>query len=60
MCLSKDMMAEAMYISAVPNLMLQKLMEKYSYRMRSLNIGELAKVRITHSYEFDLSGEVIA
>ena len=25
-----------------------------------LNIGELAKVRITHSYEFDLSGEVIA
>ncbi|BFT73001.1 30S ribosomal protein S12 methylthiotransferase RimO [Paenibacillus sp. P36] len=25
-----------------------------------LTIGELAKVRITHSYEFDLSGEVIA
>ncbi|MDD9270358.1 30S ribosomal protein S12 methylthiotransferase RimO [Paenibacillus sp. GCM10023248] len=25
-----------------------------------LKIGELAKVRITHSYEFDLSGEVIA
>ena len=25
-----------------------------------LNIGELARVRITHSYEYDLSGEVIA
>jgi ribosomal protein S12 methylthiotransferase len=25
-----------------------------------LNIGEMARVRITHSYEFDLSGEVIA
>jgi ribosomal protein S12 methylthiotransferase len=25
-----------------------------------LNIGEMAKVRITHSFEFDLSGEVIA
>jgi ribosomal protein S12 methylthiotransferase len=24
-----------------------------------LNIGEIAKVRITHSYEFDLSGEVV-
>ena len=37
-----------------------KLMAKCSYRMESLNIGELARVRITHSYEFDLSGEVIA
>ncbi|SEB48055.1 30S ribosomal protein S12 methylthiotransferase RimO [Paenibacillus sp. GP183] len=25
-----------------------------------LKIGEIAKVRITHSYEFDLSGEVVA
>jgi ribosomal protein S12 methylthiotransferase len=25
-----------------------------------LNIGEMARVRVTHSYEFDLSGEVIA
>lgn len=25
-----------------------------------LNIGEMAKVRVTHSFEFDLSGEVIA
>ncbi|CAG7602266.1 Ribosomal protein S12 methylthiotransferase RimO [Paenibacillus solanacearum] len=25
-----------------------------------LNIGEIAKVRITHSFEFDLSGEVVA
>ncbi|MNI49160.1 Ribosomal protein S12 methylthiotransferase RimO [compost metagenome] len=26
----------------------------------NLNIGEMTKVRITHSFEFDLSGEVIA
>jgi ribosomal protein S12 methylthiotransferase len=25
-----------------------------------LTIGEVAKVRITHSFEFDLSGEVVA